>query len=231
MDAQVGRFLDWLETNGLRENTLIVFTSDNGMNMGHHGIYGKGNGTFPLNMFDTAVKVPTLISLPGCVPENQVCEDLLSHYDLMPTLLEYLGLENPESDTLPGRSFAPLLLGESLEDRGCIFVCDEYGPTRMIRNREWKYIHRYPYGPHELYDLVADPTEENNLVDSAEHRSCKEAMQANLDAWFVRYVDPARDVAHEAVYGRGQVGIVGPGATGKQRFADDVVYLSEIDTD
>ena len=58
MDANVGRLLDWLEANGLRENTLIAFTSDNGMNMGHHGIYGKGNGTYPPNMFDTSVKVP-----------------------------------------------------------------------------------------------------------------------------------------------------------------------------
>ena len=47
MDTNVGRLLDWLEENGLREDTLVIFTSDNGMNMGHHGIYGKGNGTFP----------------------------------------------------------------------------------------------------------------------------------------------------------------------------------------
>ena len=58
MDRNIGRLLDWLEENGLRENTLVVFNSDNGMNMGHHGIWGKGNGTYPPNMFDTSVKVP-----------------------------------------------------------------------------------------------------------------------------------------------------------------------------
>ena len=56
---------DWLEAHGLREDTLIIFSGDNGMNMGHHGIYGKGNGTFPMNMFDTSVKVPVLISRPA----------------------------------------------------------------------------------------------------------------------------------------------------------------------
>ncbi|MEM7034304.1 MAG: sulfatase-like hydrolase/transferase, partial [Chloroflexota bacterium] len=57
MDMGVGQLIDWLEKHNLRENTLICFTSDNGMNMGHHGIYGKGNGTNPQNMFDTSVKV------------------------------------------------------------------------------------------------------------------------------------------------------------------------------
>ncbi len=67
MDRNIGRVLDWLEEKGLREDTLIVFTADNGMNMGHHGIYGKGNGTFPQNMYDSSVKVPTLISWPRVV--------------------------------------------------------------------------------------------------------------------------------------------------------------------
>ena len=91
--ANVGRDLDRLEEQGVRENTLVIFTSDNGMNMGHHGIYGKGNGTFPQNMYDTSVKVPALISRPGHVPEGAVNDDLLSHYDIMPTLLDYLGID------------------------------------------------------------------------------------------------------------------------------------------
>ena len=137
------------------------------MNMGHHGIYGKGNGTFPMNMFDTSVKVPVLISRPGAVPQGIVNDDLLSHYDVLPTLLEYLGLPNPQAQTLPGRSFAPLLRGESLLEREHVIVFDEYGPVRMIRSRDWKYIHRYPYGPHEFYDLANDPDEAHNLIDTA----------------------------------------------------------------
>ena len=145
MDANVGRLLDWLEENELREDTLIVFTSDNGMNMGHHGIYGKGNGTFPPNMFDTSVKVPTLMSRPGHVPQGKVIESLHSHYDLMPTMLDYLGIANPEADRLPGRSFASLLRGEDWDSQDQVVVFDEYGPTRMIRTAAWKYVHRYPF--------------------------------------------------------------------------------------
>jgi choline-sulfatase len=225
MDDNVGRLLDWLEREGLRRDTLVLFTSDNGMNMGHHGIYGKGNGTFPLNMFDTSVKVPTLISRPGHVPENQVCEELLSHYDLMPTFLDYLGLDNPEANKLPGQSFAPMLRGEPLAGRGHVVVFDEYGPVRMIRDRCWKYVHRYPYGPHELYDLERDPEERDNLIDSEVHRNTLVALKAQLDAWFVRYVDPALDGTHEPVTGKGQIGLAGPAGAGEKSFVDDWYHL------
>lgn len=65
MDANIGRLLDRLEEKGLAENTIVIFNADNGMNMGHHGIWGKGNGTFPQNMFDTSVKVPFIFSYPA----------------------------------------------------------------------------------------------------------------------------------------------------------------------
>lgn len=71
-DRNIGRLIDWLEENCLRENTLLVFSSDNGMNMGHHGIWGKGNRTYPPNMYNTATKVPTIISRPGHVPQDLV---------------------------------------------------------------------------------------------------------------------------------------------------------------
>jgi arylsulfatase A-like enzyme len=224
MDANVGRLLDWLEANGLRENTLIAFTSDNGMNMGHHGIYGKGNGTFPPNMFDTSVKVPMLFSRPGHIPEGEVISSLHSHYDIMPTVLDYLNIENPDSDSLPGRSFSALLEGRAIEGDDRVVVFDEYGPTRMIRTVEWKYVHRYPYGPHELYDLINDPDERQNLIAEQKHQPIRESLQADLDAWFVRYADPERDGSREAVMGRGQLDIVGPAAKGRKRFGDDVVF-------
>jgi arylsulfatase A-like enzyme len=227
MDTNVGRLLDRLEAMGLRENTLILFTSDNGMNMGHHGIYGKGNGTFPQNMFDTSVKVPALISRPGHVTQGAVCEELLSHYDVMPTLLDYLGMEHSEAETLPGRSFARLLRGEPLEAREHVVVYDEYGPVRMIRNRDWKYVHRYPYGPHELYDLANDPGEKHNLIESSDHREKVREMKAGLQAWFVRYVDPMVDGCREPVTGKGQLGLAGPAGKGEKNFADGPVLLTE----
>ena len=106
-------------------------------------------------------------------------------------------------------------------------VFDEYGPTRMIRSATWKYIHRYPYGPHELYDLANDPDERENLIDQSKHRSVQEELKGDLESWFVKYADPVRDGSREAVMGRGQLDIVGPAAGGKKRFGDDVVYHAE----
>ena len=226
MDLNVGRLLDRLESEGLRENTLVFFTSDNGMNMGHHGIYGKGNGTFPQNMFDTSVKVPMLISRPGALPEGTVERGLYSHYDFLPTLLDYLGMDCPGGEDLPGRSFAPLLRGEGMAGREHVVVYDEYGPVRMIRSRDFKYIHRYPYGPHEFYDLQSDPGEERDLFDSPDHQERIVDMRAELEEWFVRYVDPAVDGVREAVTGKGQLGLAGPAGRGEERFADDWGYLS-----
>jgi len=231
MDANVGRILDKIEAMGLRENTLVFFMSDNGFNCGHHGVWGKGNGTFPLNMYDTSVKVPFIASHPGRIPEGAVCEALVSQYDFMPTLLDYLGMDNPEANRLPGSSFLRVLLGESMEGREDVVVYDEYGPVRMIRGRDWKYVHRYPYGPHELYDLRNDPDERVNLIDDQSKASVRVEMKARLDAWFMRYVDPNLDGTHEAVYGKGQLCLAGPAGNGEKAFADDtdaVIDLSRM---
>lgn len=226
MDAGIGRILDTLDEHGLRENTLIFFCSDNGFNCGHHGIWGKGNVTQPLNMYDTSVKVPAIISQLGRLPEDSLCQALLSQYDFMPTLLDYLGLENPVAEDLPGRSFLPLLSDPGSDEHDFVVVFDEYGPTRMIRTHEWKYIHRYPYGPHELYDLAHDPGERVNLLDDERtfslsveaKRALALSLQGQLEVWFEQYVDPTRDGVREAVCGRGQLAPLGPAGRGKQRF-------------
>ena len=227
MDFGVGRLLDWLEQNGLREDTLVFFTGDNGMNMGHHGIYGKGNGTFPQNMFDTSVKVPAIVSRPGHVPEARLCSQLLSQVDIRPTVLEYVGVPDREADRLPGRSFAPLLNGEDSPGRDRVFIFDEYGPVHMARTREWKYVHRYPLGPHELYDLVNDPDETTNLFCAPENADRIVELKALMTEWFARYVDPALDGTHEGVTGRGQVDLAGPGAQGRKSFSDDIRLARE----
>ena len=86
MDRNIGRLLDELERQGIVQDTLVIFTADNGMSMGHHGIIGKGNGTFPMNMYEEAVKVPFIVSRPGSVPEGVVEQGLFGHVDLFPTL-------------------------------------------------------------------------------------------------------------------------------------------------
>lgn len=226
MDSNIGRILDWLEKKGLRENTLVVFTGDNGMNMGHHGIFGKGNGTFPMNMYDTSVKVPMLISRPGHVPAGVVHDGLWSQYDFMPTLLDYAGINNSEASRLPGKSFAHVLRGEKGGQRENVVVFDEYGPVRMVRNREWKYVHRYPYGPHELFHIADDPDETTNLVDDARYAGQIVEMRAVLEDWFNEYVDPSKDGAREPVYGKGQLCLCGPAARGRKVHASDWHYLS-----
>lgn len=235
VDDSVGRIVGKLQQRGILDNTVIIFTSDNGFNCGQHGIWGKGNCTMPLNLFDTSVKVPCIMNYPGHFQEGFVSDSLLSAYDFMPTLLELLGIENPEADKLPGRSFLPILLSGSTEEyHEAVTVFDEYGPNRMIRTKQWKYIHRYPYGPHELYDLEHDSREQFNLLQENRffHYGPKfiaqkqEEMKKMLDEWFIRYTDPAMDGRLEPVCGRGQLCRVGQAAEGKLTFspASNVEY-------
>jgi len=204
MDANVGRILETLERLGLRNKTLIVFSSDNGFSCGHHGFWGKGNGTFPLNMYENSVKVPMIFSHPGRIPAGRVRDALVSQYDFMPTLLEYLSLPLPDDPALPGRSFVDVLTGRTDQTDERVVVYDEYGPVRMIRTPEWKYVHRYPYGPHELYDMVRDAEERNNLADEKSAGPVVAEMRKRLSEWFARYVDPARDGLRCPVRGVGQ---------------------------
>jgi len=220
--------IDWLEANDLRENTLIVFTADNGMSMGHHGIWGKGNGTYPANMYDTAVKVPTLMSRPGHVPQGEVEPGLLSHYDLMPTILDYVRLGytiGNVRDLLPGTSFAATLDGAIPAGDLSVVVADEYGPTRMIRTKSLKYIHRYPDGPNEFYDLGNDPNETVNAIDDIAFRSIIRHMAKQLQEWFDRYVEPERDGSKQDVKGRGQIDLV---SGSNEAFAQDVTFMRDL---
>jgi len=203
MDAAVGRFLARLDALGLRNSTLVVFTSDNGFSCGHHGFWGKGNGTYPLNMYENSVKVPFVIAGRG-IPAGRTSAALVSQYDLMHTLLDYLGLPAANDPTLPGTSFLPAVMGQADQVRDDVVVYDEYGPVRMIRTQEWKYVHRYPDGPHELYDLKHDPAERKNLVDEKKCRPIVEEMWRRLTDWFARYVRPELDGSRLPVTGSGQ---------------------------
>lgn len=203
MDIGIGRILQYLETKDLLSDTIVIFSSDNGMNMGHHGIWGKGNGTFPLNMYDTSVKVPMIFFWKDHIKPG-VSDVMLSHYDLFPTILDLAGIEYNNDPKRPGRSFASILHGNSQSDRD-IVVFDEYGPTRMIRTDSAKLVYRYPYGPHELYDLKTDPNEECNLYEDERYEQLKSSLLRKLGSWFLQYADPAVDGTKESVYGFGQI--------------------------
>lgn len=219
MDQGVGKLLDALEERNLADNTLVIFAADNGMNMGHHGIWGKGNGTRPMNMYDTSVKVPFLVRWPGTVPAGQVCQRMVSAYDFLPTLLDLLGLDNQQIQHLPGTSFADALRGQEEGGREEVVVFDEYGPVRMIRSRQYKYIHRYPYGPDEFYDLQADPAEECNRIEDPEFADEILAMRRRMERWFNQYADPDLDGTREGVTGSGQLCSAGTYAQRLQKYA------------
>ena len=206
MDSNIGRIISALDRHDLRRSTLVVFSADNGMNMGHHGVWGKGNGTLPQNMYDTSVKVPAIFNQIGKIPQSAVCDELVSGYDFFPTLLDYVSISNPIAEELPGRSFAKCLEGESRDiHRDEVVVFDEYGPVRMIRTRDWKYVHRYYYGPDELYDLSNDPNEEANLIEDSGYKTRAGDLRQRLDEWFDTWVDPELDGSREPVEGMGQL--------------------------
>ena len=222
MDAGIARVLRELDKLELTQSTLVIFMSDNGMNCGQHGIWGKGNGTRPQNMYDTSVKVPCLIAQPGRIAPG-VSDALLSGYDLFPTLLAYLDLADSPARPRPGRSFSALLEGRALRRDDAVVVYDEYGPVRMVRTREWKYVHRYPDGPHELYDLSNDAGERRNVVDDATYRATVAMLRARLAEWFACYVDPARDGAYKRITGCGQLGLTPAEGDGSDVFPADPV--------
>lgn len=229
MDAAIGRVLDKLDALGLSESTLIVFMSDNGMNCGHHGIWGKGNGTRPQNMYDTSVKVPCIIAQKGRLPTGVVNKDLLSGYDVFPTILDYLGISEQPAHKKPGRSFKAVLEGGHLSEAREVVVYDEYGPVRMVRTRDWKYVHRYPAGPHELFDLRSDPGERTNLIDKPSCAGTLNELRRRLDAWFAEYVDPQRDASVKGVTGCGQLGLAENSTNERPMFAK--THLNGADWD
>lgn len=229
MDYQIGRIFDKLEKNNALEDTVIIFTSDNGMSMGHHGIWGKGNGTFPQNMYDSAIKVPFVISWKNHFASNCVKKELCSHYDILPTILDLAGLDIPSSSHhLPGISLRDLFENRVSVKERPVVVFDEYGPVRMIRTEDWKLVVRIPYGPDELYDLKNDPGEKFNLYGVEKFDSIEKELRLKLFRWFSHYSDSDKDASHEANTGYGQLSRVGTERDLNNSFAAEQSYRKFI---
>jgi arylsulfatase A-like enzyme len=205
MDSAIARVLATVERHGLTESTLVVFSSDNGFNCGQHGIWGKGNGTYPQNMYDSSVKVPAIFHQPGRIAAGPVVDELLSGYDMAPTILDWLGIPADRLRPGPGRSFAPLLRGERGGGRDRVVVFDEYGPVRMIRGHEWKYVHRYDGAGDEFYDLLHDPDERRNLIGDHSLDARIVELRSQLDEWFATFGSAENDGAQLPVTGLGQL--------------------------
>ncbi len=201
MDRQIARLMEALEASGELENTVVFFTADNGVNLGQHGIWGKGNGTFPMNLYETSVKVPFL-ACGGGLPRGARVRSLCSHYDIFQTVLDIAGIPAPEG-ALPGESLLPLL--EEPDRERDVVVCDEYGPVRMIRAGDWKLIYQYPYGPHYLFNLADDPEEAYNRISDPACQTVAQSLFQRLESWFGRYSCPQYDGRRFPVDGEGQM--------------------------
>lgn len=199
IDRGVGRIMKHLGQLNLIEKTLVVFTSDQGFNFGHHGLWGKGNGSNPRNAYDTTLQIPLIFFQPGKIPEGCTNNLLISTYDLLPTLLDYLHLPPSPGRNLPGRSFAPALHDQSINDWPDA-VYAEYSQLRMIRTADFKYIHRANGGPLELYDLENDPDETTNLAEDPKYNQRRKKLRTRLFDWFDQYAEAGADpVGHEYI--------------------------------
>jgi arylsulfatase A-like enzyme len=197
VDREVGKVLAELEASGEMANTLIVYTSDHGLNTCHHGMWEKGNGTVPQNFLEESTRVSCAVSWPqGGIRQNGTCDDLVNHCDLWATLLD-VGGAAPDAQAAgqinsPGVSYLPQLLGKPASSRNV--VIGEYGNARMARTVRYKLIKRYPFEGNafadELYDLQADPRETTNRIADASLADVIQNLTGEIDRFFSKYTVP-----------------------------------------
>ena len=196
MDTNVGRILKRLEELGLREDTLIVFTADQGWNAGHHGVWGKGNGTWPFNMYEESLRVPLIWNHPGHIPAGITPNPMVSSYDYFPTILNYLGIKAPPDSKRVGRSYAAFVKGQSPRWQNRLYF--EYSYVRGVRTETMKYVERTKEWPSELYDLEADPGETKNVIDDPLHQKQLEALKTDLARYFQKNGAPLIEEWHKS---------------------------------
>lgn len=195
VDDGVGEVLKALERLGLDNNTLVIFTADQGLAGGHGGYWGMGDHTRPLTAHEGTMRVPLLFRHPGNIPGGERPDHMVSNYDFMTSLLHYLGLEErlPPTPASPGRSYHPILQGKNVKQwENAVFY--EFENVRAIRTDRWKCVVRVGGHPNELYDLEHDPNERNNLWDDTAHESVRTSLQQRLHAFFKKYADPKWDL-------------------------------------
>lgn len=195
IDEQAGRLLDELADRDILDDTLVIYTSDHGLNLGHHGFWGKGNGTRPLNMYEESIRIPLILSHAGNDLFRGVRRsEYVTHCDTFRTVLDWAGTETPSPTrshrALPGRSYRPLLEGRHVPDWPDAVFC-EYGDVRMVRTLRHKLIHRYRVDRSELFDLQEDPREVRDLSGDPGSAARLSELRAMLDGHFARIEDPA----------------------------------------
>ncbi len=175
-DKYIGTILDELKASGLDSRTVVVFNADHGEMLGDHGLLFKGS-----YMYDGVVRTPLIVRAPGKLPAGAVRSELVEEVDVMPTLLELLGVATP-----------PAAQGQSLvaNTKRKAAVFSEFPTIKMARTREWKLVHYSKAKFGELYHLTEDPHELYNLWDDAKHASARAEMEGVLFDWFSSTSDP-----------------------------------------
>lgn len=161
LDHCVGRLLEKLADLGLDRETLVVYTSDHGEQLGHRGLWNKGFA------YDPSVRVPLLMRWPGHLPESTVSQAMVGNVDVGPTVLDLLNVEAMPHRS--GRSFRKVLAGEAAEHRDWIYSSVDPGRMCVYRDHRWKFcdwLREDGKRLVELYDLQADPAEQQNLARS-----------------------------------------------------------------
>jgi arylsulfatase A-like enzyme len=207
VDENVGRVLDYLDRSGLRENTVVIYTSDNGYFLGEHGFYNK------MWMYEEGFHVPLLVRRPGG-PQGATCDRMVSILDIAPTLLDLAGAAVPGD--IQGESMKPLLDDPAAPGRAA-FYYHYYGVNGKPSAKNWIAYHEiigvrtpsaklifYPTwknGPFwEYFDLTRDAREMSNLIDDRSQRQRVAEMKHRLrdlaeryrDAATVKYLDGSR---------------------------------------
>jgi arylsulfatase A-like enzyme len=184
MDWQLRRVFAALEP--IQEETLVVITADHGEILDeqlgfydHHGLY-EGN-----------VHVPLILFRPGTLPAGKRVSGFVQNVDFLPTFFEMTGL--PDTENTEGRSLLPCIRGERDGNYDEVFLSEAtWEVKRGVRNARWKFIQSFEPDPHgrpmqELFDLKADPTEQNNLAEQRPHMVRK--LKRHLDAWVAKRLE------------------------------------------
>ena len=210
VDRNVGRLLNLLDKEGWTESTVVIFTSDHGYNIGHHGIQRKGNGSwltlketepygYRPNMFDSSLRVPAIVRWPDVVKPGSRVGNTVTNLDWFPTLLAIAGVELLDEVLLHGRNFLPLLKGERISwDEG---FYSEYNmhhfvvaDMRVIRTPEWKLMRDFKrQDKDELYHLYEDPGETENLINNPAYAAQLSHLNRKLDVHHARLETRGRD--------------------------------------
>jgi choline-sulfatase len=175
-DSLYGQILDVLEAEGLADNTIIIYLSDHGEDMGRHGYWGK------MNFYDNVARVPLLLTLPG-ESNGKVVRENVSHVDLFPTLCELAGCTNPYD--LDGDSLLPLMRGmrDGWRDTAFSAYYDMHTrrPLYMLKQGDWKFNY-YCGEEAELFNLASDPDETINLASDPFYQSRRRDLLTLLRA-------------------------------------------------